>query len=293
VKIRKSAGEVTFDAFNTFLMCGLVFLTLYPFLYVLFASFSTPTRLMQNNGMIFYPLGFQLDGYRMVFMNPMIVIGYLNTLFYVSFGTFLNLLMTTLGAYALSRRNTLLRRPISLLIVFTMFFSGGLIPLYLQVKSLGLLDTRWALFLPSIISAYNMIIMRTGFETIPASLEESARLDGANDLIICFMIVFPLSLPVVAVMTLYYAVGHWNAWFHAMIFLKSRDLYPLQLILREILVANVTSTMTTAVESGTKDAMGESIKYATIIIATLPIICVYPFLQKYFIKGIMIGAIKE
>lgn len=291
--IRKSFGEWFFDGFNTILMFCVIFVTLYPFIFVLFSSISQPSRLLTFDGLLLFPRGFQLDSYRMVFMNPMITVGYLNTLFYVVAGTLINLFLTTLGAYALSRNHLYFKKSISLFIIFTMFFSGGLIPLYLQVQTYGLIDSRLALLLPGAISAFNLIIMRTGFESVPASLEESARLDGANDWQICFRIVFPLSLPVVAVITLYYAVYHWNAWYHAMLFLKTRDLYPLQLILREILVSNQTEAMVGSAESGSKEALGEAIKYAAIIVSILPVVCLYPFLQRYFIKGIMIGAVKE
>lgn len=291
--IRKSFGEWVFDGFNTILMFCVIFVTLYPFIFVLFSSISQPSRLLTFDGLLLFPRGFQLDSYRMVFMNPMITVGYLNTLFYVVAGTLINLFLTTLGAYALSRNHLYFKKSISLFIIFTMFFSGGLIPLYLQVQAYGLIDSRLSLLLPGAISAFNLIIMRTGFESVPASLEESARLDGANDWQICFRIVFPLSLPVVAVITLYYAVYHWNAWYHAMLFLKTRDLYPLQLILREILVSNQTEAMVGSAESGSKEALGEAIKYAAIIVSILPVVCLYPFLQRYFIKGIMIGAVKE
>lgn len=184
------------------------------------------------------------------------------------------------------------KNPIMFLIVFTMFFNGGLIPTYLLVNNLGLLDSRWALIIPSAMSAYNLIIMRTSFQGIPVSLEESAKLDGANDFTVLFRIVLPLSMPVVAVMILFYGVGHWNSWFNALIYLRTRDLYPLQLILREILITNSTDSMMTGVGGADKMPIGETIKYATIIVATIPILLLYPFLQKYFVKGVMIGAIK-
>ena len=172
-----------------------------------------------------------------------------------------------------------------------MFFSGGLIPFYLQVNSLGLADTRWALIFPAAMSTYNMIVMRTAFSNVPESLEESARIDGAQDFTILFRIVLPLSLPTVAIMILFYGVSKWNAWFYAMVFLRGRSLYPLQLILREILILSSTSDMVTDMYVN-KDLFSETIKYATIIVATVPILCVYPFIQKYFVKGIMIGAVK-
>ena len=194
------------------------------------------------------PLGFSLEAYKLVFENPMILTGYRNTLFYVTVGTSINLLMTSLSAYVLSRKNVMFKNAM-MMVVFTMFFSGGLIPFYLTVRELGLSDSMWAVILPTAMSTYNMIVMRTAFTAIPDSLEESARIDGANDFTILFRIILPLSLPVVAVMILFYAVGHWNAWFNAMIFLRTRDKYPLQIVLREILIASSTDDMTTNVGS--------------------------------------------
>ena len=201
--------------------------------------------------------------------------------------------MTSLGAYVLSRPNLPYKRFMNLFVMFTMFFSGGLIPSFLVVSGMGLLDSYWAILLPRAISTYNMIVMRTSFETLPISLEESALIDGANELTVLVRIILPLSAPVVAVMLLFYGVGHWNSWFSAMIYLRTRIKYPLQLILREILVENDLNNMTVDVGSLDKEPIGETIKYATIVVATLPILCIYPFLQKYFTKGIMIGAVKE
>lgn len=289
---RKSLGDSTFDIFNTAFMLLLMVVTLYPFLYVAFASISEPSRIVRHQGILFAPLGINFGSYKLVFQNPMILTGYKNTLIYVVLGTTLNLLMTSLGAYVLSRKNVHFRNVIMFIVVFTMFFSGGLIPFYLVVRGLSLTDKIWALILPTAMSTYNLIVMRTSFAGIPDSMEESAKIDGANDFTVLFRIIIPLSMPVVAVMILFYGVGHWNAWFNAMIFLRKRDLYPLQLILREILIASSTDDMTTAVGSMDKEPVAETIKYATIIVATLPILFVYPFLQKYFVKGIMIGALK-
>lgn len=290
--IRRSIGERLFDGANVIFMIALSIVTIYPFLYVLFASLSDPAWVVQLRGLIWYPKNITLEAYRLVFANPAILTGYMNTLFYVIVGTALNILMTSLGAYALSRQSVMWKNPIMFMIVFTMFFNGGLIPTYLLVNNLGLLDSRWALIIPSAMSAYNLIIMRTAFQGVPVSLEESAKLDGANDFTVLFRIVLPLSMPVVAVMILFYGVGHWNGWFNALIYLRTRDLYPLQLILREILITNSTDSMMTGVGGADKMPIGETIKYATIIVATVPILLLYPFLQKYFVKGVMIGAIK-
>jgi putative aldouronate transport system permease protein len=290
---RRSIGELLFDSANVLIMLVVSLATLYPLLYVLFASLSDPHEVVSNRGLMLYPKGFNLDAYAMVFRNPNILTAFGNTLFYVVFGTLLNIALTAMGAYALSRRKLMLKNAIMFMIVFTMFFEGGMVPLYLLMQKLQLLDTRLALIVPSAISAFNLIIMRTAFQGVPDSLEEAARIDGAGDWTILFRVVLPLSMPVVAVMLLFYGVSHWNSWFYASIFLQSRELYPLQIILREILIANDTNAMSVGVGTSDQMAVGETIKYATIIVATVPILFLYPFLQKYFVKGVMIGAIKE
>jgi putative aldouronate transport system permease protein len=294
VRLRLSRGERAFNAVNIGLLLALVLVTAYPMLYVVFASLSEPSQLIANRGALVRPLGFSLDAYRLVLQNPMIAIGYRNTLFYVVVGTALNMLLTCLGAYALSRRNVMLKTPIMILIVFTLFFSGGLIPTFLLVgQTLQMQDTVWSLIVPTAINTWNLIILKTAFESVPVSLEEAARIDGANDFTILFRVVLPLSLPALAVVVLFYAVGHWNAYFNALVYIHSRDLYPLQLVLREILITSNVESMTTGVSSGDQFQVGQTIKYATIVVATLPIVAIYPFLQKYFVKGALIGAIKE
>jgi putative aldouronate transport system permease protein len=292
--IRKTGGERVFDLLNILFMLALIAATLYPMLYVLFASLSDPGLLAQNRGVLFGPLGFSLEAYKKVFDNPSISSGYRNTLFYMVSGTAINLVLTSLGAYALSRKNVMWKQPILFLIIFTLFFSGGLVPSYLLVaKTLNWLDTPWALIVPNAISTWNLLVLKTAFEAVPVSLEEAARMDGANDFTILLRIIIPLSLPALAVITLFYAVAHWNAYFQALIYLRNRDLFPLQLILREILIANSMDSMTTGVSSGDVEPIGDTIKYATIVVATLPILLLYPFLQRYFIKGVLVGAVKE
>lgn len=290
---QRSLGEKVFSWANLTFMLLLCFVTLYPFIYILLASFSNPTQMAQYRGLLFYPQGFSLAAYKLVLENPMILTGYRNTLFYVIGGTAINLFMTTLGAYALSRRNVYFNNTIMLGIVITMVFHGGLIPSFLLVNNLGIMNTPWALLLPGAISSFNLIIMRTAFQGVPVSLEESARMDGANDWTIMVRIILPLSLPVIAVMILWYAVGHWNSYFSALIYLRDRELFPLQLILREILISNSTDNMMTEASTSDRVDIGITIKYATIIVSTLPILCLYPFLQKYFVKGVLIGALKE
>ncbi|GAA0178881.1 carbohydrate ABC transporter permease [Clostridium sediminicola] len=292
MKIKVSKGEKIFNILNIIFMILLMIVMMYPFLHVAFASVSDSNQLIQHNGFLLKPVGFTLSAYKSVFENKLILSGYINTLINFILAVSLNIILTTLGAYALSRKDFLLRNHIMMLITFTMFFNGGLIPNYLLLKNLGLTNTRYALIIPTAISAYNLIIMRTSFQNIPESLFESAKLDGANDFTILTKIVVPLSMPVIAVMLLFYGVQNWNSWFPAFIYLKDRALWPLQLVLREIVIANNLDEMITGADVSDKEAVGESIKYATIMVATLPILLIYPFLQKYFVKGVMIGAVK-
>lgn len=290
--IRRNSCEKVFNSFNIIFMLILSFTTLYPLLYVVMASVSSPVEIMAYRGPLLRPLGFSINSYLLVFKDPMILRGYLNTLIIVVVGVTINILMTSIGAYFLSRKNVIWRNAVMVLISITMFFSGGLIPLYFTVRELGLYNTYWALILPGAINTFNLIIMRTAFSSIPDSFEESARLDGAGHFIILFRIIIPLSLPTIAVMMLYYGVGHWNSWFSAMIYLRDRKMYPLQLILREILIDNDINKMTLDVSELDKENVGLTVKYATIIVATLPILGLYPFLQKYFVKGVMVGGLK-
>ena len=289
---RPTVSERCFDYGNLLVLTLLMIVTIYPLIYVAFASVSDAGRLMAFSGLLWKPLGFSLDAYAGVFANPMILKGYANTFFVVTVGLVFNIGLTSLGAYALSRKGLKYRKPIMLLIVFTMFFSGGLIPFYLVVKGVGLANTLWALIIPQAINTFNLILMKTAFESIPDALEESAKMDGANDLVILYRIVLPLSMPVVAVMLLYYGVSHWNSWFHALIFLQDRSMYPLQLVLREILLQGEASAMAVGASDTDAVLLSVTLKYATIIVATVPILLVYPFLQKYFVKGALIGAIK-
>jgi putative aldouronate transport system permease protein len=289
---KPTVGERIFDLANGAVLFALMIVTLYPIYYVTMASLSDGSSLMGHKGFLWWPLGFNVQAYGSVFSNPMIIKGYGNTLFVVVVGVLINLLLTSFGAYALSRRSLRYRKPLMLFIVFTMFFSGGLIPFYFTVKGVGLDNTLWALIIPQAVSAFNLILMRTAFEAIPDSLEESAKIDGANDMVVLFRIILPLSMPVVAVMMLYYGVAHWNSWFNALIFLQDRSLYPLQLVLREILLQGEASSMASGASADDAVTLSVTLKYATIMVATVPILLVYPFLQKYFVKGALVGAIK-
>ncbi len=291
---RKTAGERALHGLNIFILSVLTLVFLYPMWHCLMASFSDPVSLIGYKGALFTPLGFSLAGYETVFKNANFLVGYENTAFYVIVGTALNMVLTILGAYCLSRKGMLLRTPITLLIIFTMYIDFGLIPAFLNVRELGLYNSRWAILLPEAIITYNLIVMRTAFAAVPQSLEESAKIDGANDFVILWKIVLPVCKATLAVVVLFYAVGHWNSWFSAAIYLRDRDKYPLQLFLREILIAN--STMTAAGEASSVDGvlfMDELLKYCSIIISTVPILCIYPFVQKYFVTGVMLGSVKE
>ena len=291
--IKESPSRKAFNVFNIIFMLCMIVIPLYPLLYVVFASLSDSNELMKHSGLLLKPVGFSWAAYKAVFKNPNILQGYKNTIIVLISSVTVSMFLTCLAAYVLSRKNVLFNGIITFIIMFTMFFSGGMIPTYLLVNNLGLTNTYWALILPTAISTYNMIIMRTGFAAIPESLEESAKIDGANHFTILFKIVIPLAKPTMAVIVLYYAVACWNSWFNAMIYLqKRRDLQPLQLILRGILIENDTSNMQDGNVGQDTESIAESIKYAVIVVATLPILAIYPFLQKYFIKGIMIGAVK-
>ena len=293
MKIKKSKGERAFQVFNYAFLMLIMLVCLYPVWYVAVASFSNSNTLTQHSGLLFRPIGFSMDAYKKVFQNPMIGKGYLNTLFILIIRVFLDLVMTSLGAYFLSRKRVMFKKPIMLFIVFTMFFSGGMIPFYINLKELHLTNTLWGLIIPFMITTSNLIILRTSFESIPESLIEAAQIDGAGHIRILTTIVLPLSKAMLAVMVLYYGVSIWNSWFWASAILRNREMYPLQIILREILLSNDTSSMTAGASATDTEAIGMTIKYATIMVATVPILCVYPFLQKYFTKGTMVGAVKE
>ncbi|WP_027629211.1 carbohydrate ABC transporter permease [Ruminiclostridium cellobioparum] len=292
--VKHGSFEKIFDLFNVLLLGVLSLVFLYPIVYVVFASFSDPAQLVKHTGVLLAPQGFSLSGYEMVWSNPNIGKGYINTIFYVIVGTAVNLLLTSMGAYVLSRKGFYLRRILTMGVVFTMYFSGGLIPFYLTVKGFGLYDSRLALVLPVAINTWNLIVMRTSMAQIPDSLEDAAKIDGANDFGILFRIFIPVIKSTMAVIILFYAVQHWNSWFNAMIFLRERGKYPLQLFLREILLSGSMMDVTAAGGEDVNNALTLSLlKYCTIVVSTLPILFIYPFLQKYFAKGVMIGSVKE
>lgn len=292
--IRKTKGEKVFNVFNILFMLVLIFITVYPLYYVLVASFSDPKLLMKHEGPLWWVLGqANLSGYRITFRNPSIITGFFNTVSYLVVGTTLNLSLTIFAAYVLTRKHFYIRNVMMKMMIVTMFFSGGLIPLFFVVRSMGIYDTRLAPILPYLVSTFNIIIMRTFFQALPDSMEESAIIDGANDFQVLVSVIIPLSMPVIAVIALYYGVGHWNSWFPSMMFQRDRNIYSLQMFLREILIANNTGSggenPSDLIEASFSK---ELVKYCTIVVSTVPILFVYPFLQKYFVKGVMIGAVK-
>lgn len=285
-----TTGDRVFIAFAYIMIFLVICVTLYPFIYVISSSLSAPDAVMRGEIWLL-PKGINLNSYKRVFQEPEVWTSYGNTIWYVVVGTLVNLIMTTLTAYPLSRPEFSGRSWIMMLIAFTMFFSGGMVPLYLVVQSLGLIDSRWALVIPVALSTWNLVIMRTSFEAIPSSLYEAATIDGCSEPQMLIKICLPLSKSILAVMVLFYAVGHWNSYFSAMLYLNDANKYPLQMLLRKILIQYDQDDMMMDVLDG-RDAIGQTIRYATIIVSVLPIIMVYPFLQKYFAKGVMVGAIK-
>ncbi len=275
------------------IMILLMLITIYPLYYTICASFSDARALLRNNDLLLKPLEpFTLDGYKAVFSNPSIVKSFGNTVFYVVVGTAISMALTIAGAFVVSRSYFLPRNVMMKGMLFTMFFSGGLIPWFFVVRDLGMYNTRWAIVIPAALSTYNLIIMRSFFTSIPSALEESALLDGANDFQVLTHIILPLSTPVLAVIGMYYAVGQWNGWYHSLIFHRTRELYPLQMILRELLILNEMTGSDSAADFVEEAFNRDLIKYCTIVVTTVPILIIYPFLQRYFVKGVMIGAIK-
>jgi len=269
-------------------------IVLYPLIYVVSSSFSSGTA-VSTGRVLLWPVESTLKGYETVFAHKHIISAYSNTIFYTVVGTVINLAVTVTCAYPLSRRDFPMRRFFSLMFLFTMYFGGGLIPTYILMSKIGFVNSRWVMLIPGALSVYNMILVRTYLSSsIPGELLEASQIDGCSDTGFFFKILLPLSKPIIAVITLYYAVGHWNAYFNAMIYLNDVEKYPLQLILREILLASQISLddMVDVEAMVAKQGLSDILKYALIVVATAPILCVYPFIQRYFIKGVMIGSVK-
>ncbi|MFD0959994.1 carbohydrate ABC transporter permease [Paenibacillus chungangensis] len=283
-----------FTIVNGSLLILICMLVLYPLLFILGASISDAGAVLSGE-MWLWPIDVSFVGYEKVFGNSDLLTGYGNTILYTIVGTAINLIMTIMAAYPLSQPKFYGRNLIMAIIVFTMFFSGGLIPTYMVVRDLGLTNTMWALIIPNVVSVYNILIMRTYFQSsIPGEILEAASIDGSSDIRTLLRIVMPLSMPIMAVMLLFYAVGHWNSYFSALIYLTDRSLYPLQIFIREILIQGQMEEMVNAADSSHAQTImdEEAVKYALIVVTNLPIFLLYPFLQKYFVKGVMIGALK-
>ena len=298
--IKETRGDRLFLLLVYLFLTAALIAVLYPLIYMISASISTP-KYVNSGEMWLLPKGLTLEGYKLVFENPKIWSGYRNTIVYTVIGTLINLAVTLPAAYALSRSDFYGRRLFMILILITMFFNGGLVPTYLVVKNLGMVDSMWALILPVSASVWNIIVARTFFQsTIPRELQEAAHIDGCTNVRLFVKIVLPLSAPIIAVMALFYGVGHWNSYFSALIYLNKESLFPLQMVLRQILVLQQMGAETNgAALSGemaklaaSKAEVASLVKYAVIIVSTLPVIVVYPFLQRYFVQGVMIGSVK-
>ena len=292
----KKLIDYLFECVNLLLLTLLTICCLYPCLYVLWASLSEPVQLYTGSKVLLWPRGFNTGAFMLVFKNPNIWMGYRNTLLYVVAGTALGMLLCILGAFVLSRSRFPGQSFFMTVLIITMFFGGGLIPTYVVMQSYGLLNTVWSQILLGSMSTYNLILVMSYFRSIPESLEESAHLDGASDWVTLWKIYVPLSVPSLAVVALYFIVAKWNNWMTSAIYLTKRSLFSLQLILKEILISGNTEAagMENSVSGGAADyqAYSEAVKYATIIASTIPVLCIYPFLQRFFVKGVMLGAIK-
>lgn len=285
-KKRVSFWTVLKVAFLVFM----VIITIYPFIYMISVSLSGKLSVMRGEVYLF-PKDFSLEAYKFVFRDKRIYTAYKNTIIYVVLGTFTSMLLTTLGAYALSKKNRLFGyKFFNILIVITMFFGGGMIPKFLVVNALGLIDKIWAIILPSSVGAWNLFVMRSFFLNYPEEIEQSGSIDGLNDLGILFYLVLPTSTAILATMSLFHAVGYWNSFMEPYLYLRSESKWPLQVILRSIVLQGTSLDIEYA--GGQSEVYEDSLKFATIIVSVVPIVCVYPFLQKYFVKGVMIGSIK-
>ena len=290
----RTRGEKIFSVFNTIILSLIALACLIPVWHVICCSVSAPPLLNANRGTVLWPLGqWTFLGYEKVFKTSYILRGYLNTVYYVILGTAIGLVLTCLAAYGLSRKDLMLKKPINFFITFTMLFNGGLVPTYMVIRDLKMLNTVWAIVLPLCVSVFNVMIMRTSFDNIPDALTEAAQIDGAGHVRILVQIILPVSKSILAVVTLFYIVQHWNSWFHSALYIKDRDLYPLQLWLREIVIAETNSVIEAdAADAGLINQTKALIKYCVIVIAILPMMIAYPFVQKYFVTGVMIGSVK-
>ena len=291
---KMTKARAVFLVFAVLFLLAVSFVCFVPIWHVVMSSISNPTELNVSKGLVLYPLkNVDPNAYSMILQYKSLWSSYANTLLFIVLSCITTGVFTVIAGYVFSRRRFFYRNTFMLIISFTMLFNGGMIPTYMVVRNLGLYNSRWAVIIPSAISVFNLIILRTAFQEVPASLEESAKLDGANEFTIMFRIIVPLAKASIAVVVLYYAVGIWNSWFPAMIYLKDRDKFPLQLILRETLLVNDSSMIASSADAQNATNLDRKlVKYCTIVVGTLPIMCFYPFIQKYFTKGVMIGAVK-
>lgn len=290
---KRGPFDIVFDGLIYLFMLLFFIIVAYPILYVLALSFSSREAVL-NNEVYIIPVGFNFDNYKLVLKHEFLPKAFLNSVFYTVFGTLYSMILTILGAYALSRKNYFGRDFIMFLIAFTMMFGGGMIPSYMLIKNLGLLNTRLALIIPFAVSQYNLIVMRTYMQQIPSAIEESAKLDGANDFIILFRIFVPMSKPVIATITLFYAAGQWNDFFSGLIYLDDKNKFPLQLVIRDLLITQNDATLNQglAAQQGMPSLTPGGFRAAIVVVTVLPLLVVYPFIQKYFVKGVMLGSIK-
>ena len=289
---RQSVGDIIFEIIIYIVICCIILIIAYPLIFVISASLSNPEFVMQGRVRLL-PQGFTIQAYHRVFENERIWNGYINTIKYTLVGTSVNMVMTIFGAYPLSRKDFVGRKFFIMVFIFTMFFSGGMLPKYLLIQKLGLLNNFWVMIIPEAVVTWNLILMKTFFQSIPSEIQEAALIDGCTNFGILFKIILPLSAPILAVIGLFYAVGHWNAYFNALIYLSDQSMYPLQLVVREILNQEHMNEMLLDIESiREQQLLAETLKYAVIIISSIPMLVIYPFVQGFFKKGIMLGAIK-
>ena len=289
MKIKKTWEDIIMDTVIGVVLIIFALACLYPIWFVLMASFSDSTSVVMSRGLLLWPKNFSLKAYELVFQNKLFSTGFLNSIKLLAMSLPINLTLTVMCGYFLACNGMMFKKPIAYMIMFTMYFSGGMIPQYLNVKELGLYNTHWAIVLTGALSVYNCFICRTAIQSIPDGLRESAYLDGANDLQILFKVIIPLIKPTLAVLAMYYGVGTWNGWFKASIYLKENAMVPIQNVLRSVLIMGEDA----GVEGAFVNEYAETIKYAAIVVSTVPVLCVYPFLQKYFTKGVLVGAVKE
>ncbi|TNJ60824.1 carbohydrate ABC transporter permease [Paenibacillus hemerocallicola] len=287
----RNSGSRLFDSFNYAFLLLLGLLAVVPFLYMVLGSFAAPEEYAKQ-GIVLIPTQFSLSAYAYIFSTDTIVRSLVNTIIITISGTCINIFFTALMAYPLSRKELLGRRPVMLMIIFSMLFSGGMIPTFLIVKALGLTNTLWSLLIPGAISAFNLIILKNFFQQMPEGIEESAKIDGCNDMMILFRIILPLSMPAIATFSLFYAVGHWNSFFSAILYINDTTKWPIQVLLRQVVIMSEGGIGDSSQVNEAVALPPQSLKMAVITVSTLPILIVYPFLQKHFAKGVLLGSVK-